>query len=82
MGRRRIHTAFILYKTLGYPELGYSMFYKCNALTSLNLSSFNTAKVTTMETMLYECTALTTIYCDDDWARSGINSNVMFSGCT
>ncbi len=60
----------------------YSMFYKCNALTSLNLSSFNTAKVTTMETMLYECTALTTIYCDDDWARSGINSNVMFSGCT
>lgn len=23
MGRRRIHAAFILYKTLGYPELGY-----------------------------------------------------------
>ena len=23
MGRKRIHTAFILYKTLGYPELGY-----------------------------------------------------------
>ena len=22
MGRRRIHAAFILYKTLGYPELG------------------------------------------------------------
>lgn len=25
MGRRRIHAAFILYKTLGYPELGYTM---------------------------------------------------------
>ena len=23
MGRRRFHAAFILYKTLGYPELGY-----------------------------------------------------------
>ena len=23
MGRWRIHAAFILYKTLGYPELGY-----------------------------------------------------------
>ena len=27
MGRRRIHAAFILYKTLGYPELGYSLLY-------------------------------------------------------
>lgn len=25
MGRRRIHAAFILYKTLGYPELGYEI---------------------------------------------------------
>ncbi len=25
MGRRRIHAAFILYKTLGYPELGYML---------------------------------------------------------
>lgn len=25
MGRRRIHAAFILYKTLGYPELGYNI---------------------------------------------------------
>lgn len=25
MGMRRIHTAFILYKTLGYPELGYNI---------------------------------------------------------
>ena len=24
MGRRRILAAFILYKTLGYPELGYN----------------------------------------------------------
>lgn len=23
MGRRRFHAAFLLYKTLGYPELGY-----------------------------------------------------------
>ena len=25
MGRRRFHATFILYKTLGYPELGYSV---------------------------------------------------------
>ena len=27
MGRRRFHAAFILYKTLGYPELGYVLFH-------------------------------------------------------
>ena len=29
MGRRRMHAAFMLYKTLGYPELRYSMILNC-----------------------------------------------------
>ena len=33
----------------------YSMFYQCNALTTLNVSSFNTSKVTDMSYMFAEC---------------------------
>ena len=29
MGRRRFHAAFILYKTLGYPELRYKIKKRC-----------------------------------------------------
>ena len=35
MGRRRIHAVFILYKTLGYPELGQ---YDVNHHKVLSLS--------------------------------------------
>ena len=37
MGRRRMHAAFILYKTLGYPELRYIM-YKEGVLQDVTAS--------------------------------------------
>ena len=36
----------------------YQMFYYCTSLQSLDLSSFNTAAVTTMYQMFYYCTSL------------------------
>ena len=38
-----------------------NMFMSCDALTSLNLSNFNTAKVTDMKYMFYGCSALTSL---------------------
>ena len=36
----------------------YRMFFSCSGLTSLNLSSFDTSKVTNMGSMFSGCTAL------------------------
>ena len=59
------------------------MFYGCSALTSLNVSNFNTAKVTDMRCMFYGCSALTTIYCNDDWKSDVVqNSTDMFRDCS
>ena len=41
-------------------NMGY-MFYKCSALTSLDLSNFNTAKVTFMRNLFCRCEALTSL---------------------
>ena len=56
------------------------MFYYCNLLTSLDLSNFNTAKVTGMSGMFEGCESLKTIYCDDTWNPS--SSDNMFYNCT
>ena len=37
------------------------MFYNCRELTTIDLSSFNTSKVTNMRNMFYNCGGLTTI---------------------
>ena len=37
------------------------MFYNCSGLTSLNLSNFDTSKVTNMTNMFYECRSLTNL---------------------
>ena len=59
------------------------MFYDCQALTSLDLSSFNTAKVTDMKGMFNGCSNLTTIYVGDDWNTSAVTDGyAMFYGCT
>ena len=38
-----------------------AMFLNCSKLTSLNLSSFDTSGVTTMDRMFYKCSNLKTI---------------------
>ena len=60
------------------------MFAYCEALTTLDLTSFDISKVETTKSMFYGCKNLKTIYCEDDWSVSSTltESSAMFSGCT
>ena len=58
------------------------MFYRCSALTSLDLSNFNTKNVTDMSYMFCSCSALTTIFVSDKFVTGQVtDSRDMFSGC-
>ena len=58
------------------------MFHGCSALTSLDLTNFNTAKVTYMNNMFEGCSALTTIYASDKFDTDNVwNGLDMFTGC-
>ena len=58
------------------------MFYGCSALKSLDLTNFNTAKVTYMNNMFEGCSALTTIYASDKFVTDNVsNGSDMFTGC-
>ena len=58
------------------------MFYGCSALKSLDLTNFNTAKVTYMNNMFEGCSALTTIYASDKFDTDNVsNGSDMFTGC-
>ena len=58
------------------------MFYRCSALTSLDLSNFNTKNVTDMSYMFCSCSALTTIFVSDKFVTGQVTSSVdMVSGC-
>ena len=60
-----------------------SMFRDCSSVKSLDLSSFDTGKVSIMTTMFQFCTALTTIYVSEKWnMKSVVLSNNMFYRCT
>ena len=65
------------------------MFSSCKTITSLDLSSFNTSKVTEMNEMFRNCSALQKIYVGDGWmtedgsrrvARGG-GCNYQAGGC-
>ena len=65
------------------------MFSDCQSLTSLDLSNFNTSKVTNMSSMfegpgLFIDTKLTTIYVDSNkWSTKNVtNSDGMFNNCS
>ena len=58
------------------------MFNGCSALTSLDLTNFNTAKVTHMNNMFEGCSALTTIYASNKFVTDNVsNGSDMFTGC-
>ncbi len=60
-----------------------SVFNNDVLLTSLDLSSFNTAKVTSMVTMFSGCTALTTIKASNAFVTTNVgDSTDMFKGCS
>jgi len=61
------------------------MFMQCANIPSLDLNSFDVSQVTSFESMFDQCTALTTIYCTNDWstmAPESANSQNMFRGCS
>ena len=59
-----------------------SMFDRCSALTSLDLTSFNTANVTDMSYMFMGCSALTTIFVSDKFVTDQVtSSDNMFHMC-
>ena len=59
------------------------VFNGCRNLTMLDLSRFNTKKVTNMAKMFYSCTHLVSIYVDDaKWNTENVeNSKAMFTEC-
>jgi len=60
-----------------------SMFYGCKAVEVLDLSRFNTKKVTAMGYMFGACSNLKTIYASDNFSvASATVHSYMFSGCT
>ena len=60
-----------------------SMFSNCSKLTSLDLSNFDTSKVTNMSSMFSSCSELKTIYVNSSkWVISpGCNTDRMFKYC-
>ena len=58
------------------------MFLGCGKLTSLDFSSFNTSKVTSMHHMFDGCVKLQTIYVGSGWSTAAVtSSSEMFNFC-
>ena len=68
--------------TASVTSMSY-MFYRCSALTSLDLTGFNTAQVTNMSQMFTYCSSLTTIYAGEGWSTAAVQFSAnMFTNCT
>ncbi len=67
----------------GKPLQGmYRMFQGCSSLTTLDVSSFDASSVTTMNSMFYGCSALTSIVFGQDFDASSCTTMAsMFGGC-
>jgi surface protein len=63
------------------PDSCENMFNGCAALTSLDLSNFNTANVTTMRAMFYDCAALTTLDLSNFNTANVTTMRAMFYDC-
>ena len=61
----------------------WEMFSYCSSLKELNLSSFNTSKLTCTYWTFAGCTSLKTIYVGDGWDMSKVNEGTgsVFFGC-
>ena len=59
-----------------------SMFYKCSSLKELNLSNFNTNKVTYMRYMFYGCSSLKELNLSNFNTNNVTNMDGMFYGCS
>ena len=64
-------------------SIGIGAFAMSSGLTSLDLSCFNTARVTNMVNMFYNTSKLVTIYASNGWSTAAVtSSNGMFLYCT
>ena len=61
-------------------NMGY-MFYRCDNLTSLDVSTFNTENVTNMSHMFELCDELTSLDLRNFNTRNVVNMSYMFSAC-
>ena len=68
--------------TVVLPSDSSYMFHYCSGLTTLDLSNFDTSKVTNMSYMFYNCSKLATTYANSDWNHSELFSDKMFSYCS
>ena len=67
--------------TSSAKSLAY-MFGKCSKLVSLDLSGFDTSKVTNMDGMFRDCTSLTTIYASEKFVTAQVTqSSGVFYQC-
>lgn len=60
----------------------YEMFYRCSALTSLDVSNFNTANVTDMGSMFRGCSALTSLNVSNFNTANVTDMDYMFNNCS
>ena len=70
--------------TVTFNNSGISMgqmFYNCNSLITLDLSSFNTSKVTDMGSMFNYCNKLSNLTLGNDWASNSSISLFDLSYC-
>ena len=59
-----------------------NMFYGCSALTSLDLTNFNTANVDFMDSMFNGCSALKSLDLTNFNTAKVVNMYMMFNGCS
>ena len=74
------YTILILFKSLLINI--NKIFYNCSSLISLNLSNFNTNKVTDMSHMFYKCSSLTSLNLSNFNTNKVNNMSYMFSNCS
>ncbi|MBQ8196205.1 MAG: BspA family leucine-rich repeat surface protein, partial [Oscillospiraceae bacterium] len=60
----------------------HKQFYGCSSLTSLDLSSFDTSKVTNMNNMFYNCSSLTSLDLSSFDTSMVTDMGAMFNGCS
>ena len=75
-------------KSINFPEdiklkgQMIQIFYECNSLESIDLSSFDTSSVTDMHGLFYNCNSLKVLDLSNFNTGSTINMAEMFYGCT
>ena len=57
-----------------------AIFWSVNNVESLDLSSWNTSKVTNMKEMFAYTTSLNEVLVGDGWNTSGADTSAMFAG--